>query len=314
LAFFANRLHEPQNRLSPACMNRKIDLPPDIATRALAALLRDILASGRKPLDAVDMPVAVAVHDLRKAFKRWRALLRLVAPVIGEEAERLRVEARDLAREVATARDGQAALEALADLGEDATLSARSRATIAARLAQIGASAEAASLTAELRARIGDALTHAGSAVERWPIERFDTAEATRALTATYRRARAAAPPHWSAANAEALHRFRQRVVEHRYQMELVEPLWPRLIKTWVAEAQRLRDRLGAYHDLVLLARMTEPHQPLAPWRSRLVPLIAARQAAHAATARRLAGRLFAETPKAFRRRLAALWKHRAAE
>jgi CHAD domain-containing protein len=301
-------------------MYRRADLPPDIATRALAALLREILASGRKPLDATDMPDAVAVHDLRKALKRWRAILRLVAPVIGEEAERLRIESRDLAREVATARDGRAALEALADigdlgdLGEDgATLSARSRATIGERLAQIGASAEAASLTLELKARVRDALAHAASAVERWPIERFDTEEATRQLTETYRRACGAIPPDWSAASLEDLHRLRRRVVEHRYQMELVDLLWPRLIKVWIAEAQRLRDRLGAYHDLALLARLAEPHQPLAPWRSRLNPLITARQAVHAAAAKRLAGRLFAETPKAFRRRLIALWKHRAA-
>ena len=125
-------------------MARKPDSPPDIAARTLAALLHDILANGRKPLDAPDIADAVAVHDLRKTFKRWRAILGLIAPVIGGEAELMRVEARDLAREIATARDGRAALEALADLGDDIpTLSARSRATIGARLAEIGAKAEA---------------------------------------------------------------------------------------------------------------------------------------------------------------------------
>jgi len=39
------------------------------------------------------------VHDLRKALKRWRAILRLIAPMVGDEAESLRLEARDLARE-----------------------------------------------------------------------------------------------------------------------------------------------------------------------------------------------------------------------
>src|SRR6266849_3014093 len=119
-------------------MARRTDSLPDIATRALAGLLRDIVASGRKPIDTPDIADAVAVHDLRKAFKRWRAILRLMTPTIGEEAELMRVEARDLAREMATARDGRAALEALADLADDMTrLSARSRATIGARLAGI---------------------------------------------------------------------------------------------------------------------------------------------------------------------------------
>jgi len=190
-------------------------------------------------------------------------------------------------------------------------LSARSRATIGARLAAIGEQAEAASLTPALRTRIGDMLARAANAVERWPIERFDHAMATRQLGATYRRAIAAMPADWSGASAEALHRFRRRVVEHRYQMELAEPAWPRLVRVWVDETQRLRDRLGAHHDLVLLERLTEAHQPLAHWRARLTPLIAARKAEHVAAAKRLAGRIFAESPKQFRRRLAALWTHR---
>ena len=78
-------------------MAHRPESTPDVAAQALAALLRDILASGRKPLDAPDISDAVAVHDLRKAFKRWRAILRMIAPVIGHEAELLRIEARDTA-------------------------------------------------------------------------------------------------------------------------------------------------------------------------------------------------------------------------
>ena len=107
----------------------------------------------------------------------------------------------------------------------------------------------------------------------------------------------------------DVLHDLRRRVVAHRYQMELVEPLWPKFGRLWVAEAQRLRDRLGAFQDLSVLRGFTAPHQPLAPWRSRLAPLIAARQAAHAKAAQRIAGRLFAERPRAFRKRMEALWK-----
>jgi CHAD domain-containing protein len=253
------------------------------------------------------------VHDLRKALKRWRAILRLIAPMVGDEAEQLRLEARDMAREMAAARDGQAAREALADLGDSfAKLSARSQATIAERVDQIRAGAEAIGLTPERGARIDDMWTRAAAAVERWPFERFDRSEATARLTVFYRRVCAAVPDDWSNASPEALHRFRQRVVEHRYQMELADPLWPKLMRVWVSEAQRLRDRLGPHHDLMILQRLTEPHQPLARWRSQLKPLIAERQAAHVAAAKRLTGRLFAEKSKAFRQRLASLWEHRA--
>ena len=294
-------------------MVHKADPSPDIAAHALAELLRDIVTSGRKPIDTPGIADAIAVHDLRKAFKRWRAILRLIAPTIGEEAEQMRIEARDLAREMATARDGRAAQEALADLGDDLPrLSTRSRAAIVEKLAQLGTSAEAASLTPERKARINQMWSRTGSAIERWPIGRFDRLEAATQLAATYRRACDSIPDDWSKASPDALHRLRQRVVEHRYQMELVDSLWPKLMRLWVLEAQRLRDRLGAHQDLVVLRRLTDPHQPLARWRSRLALRIAERQAVHVATARRLAGRLFAERPKAFRQRLASLWEHRA--
>lgn len=294
-------------------MAPKIANSPDVATRALSALLRDILASGHKPLDTPGTTDEVAVHDLRKVLKRWRAMLRLIGPVVGEEAEELRIGARDLARRIATARDGRAALEALDDLGDDIpALSARSRATITERLTQIGASAEAACVTPELKTKVTELLAHGAEAVERWPLANFDNAAAAKELTRTYRRAREAIPDDWGLATPEELHDFRRRVVEHRYQMELVETVWPKLIRVWIAEAQRLRDRLGSHHDLAVLRQMTAPHQPLAPWRSRLTPAINERQAAHVEAARRLAGRLFAEKPRAFRQRISLLWEHRA--
>jgi len=298
-------------------MASQSDPPPDIAGRTLAGLLRDIVTSGRRAVETSDISDAVAVHDLRKALKGWRALMWLIIPTVGDESEAMRVEARDLAREIAAARDGQAAEDALSDLATDPGddlpgVPPRARKTIAERLAALRASAEAVSLTPERKTRISAMWSRAGAAVERWPLERFDRAEAARQLAASYRRVRKAIPDDWSEASPETLHKLRQRVVEHRYQLELAEPVWPKIMRVWVSEAQRLRDRLGAHHDLVILQHLTEPHQLLSRWRSQLTPLIAARQTAHAMSAKRLAGRLFAETPKAFLQRLAALWEHRA--
>ena len=116
----------------------------------------------------------------------------------------------------------------------------------------------------------------------------------------------------WLAASPDELHELRRRVVEHRYQMELIEPAWPRLGRIWVDEAQRLRNRLGRYQDLVVLTQLAMPHQPLAPWRSKLQPLIAHQQAEYVKLASRVAARLFAEPPKVFRRRIEALWDAQA--
>lgn len=292
-------------------MAEKPAVRPDIAVgEALQAVARDILSEAQGVLQDQAKPDAQAVHDFRKAMKRWRALLRLLEPFLGESARELRMQARDLARELAGARDAQSAIEALEDLTEEKTgLSPRTLATIRGRLDALRQEAEAAQLTQAVRARLIVALDEAGEAVAAWALD-VSFSDIARELADTFKRARDDAPEaDWRTVEAEVLHNLRSRVVAHRYQMELVEPLWPKFGKLWVAEAQRLRDRLGAFQDLSVLLGFTAPHGALAPWRSRLMPLIDARRAKHAKAAQRIAGRLFAERPRAFRKRMEALWK-----
>src|SRR5205807_425503 len=160
---------------------------------ALYRTAHNSLAEARSAISDPDKPDNEAVHDFRRAMKRWRALLRLIDPLVGAEARVLRDEARDLAGALAGARDPQSALDALA-------------------------------------------------------------------------------PRDWEAASPEELHEQRKRVVIHRYQIEIAEEFWPRFVKMWMGEAQRLRERLGRHQDLLVLQNLTGPHQPLARWRARLMP------------------------------------------
>jgi CHAD domain-containing protein len=279
---------------------------------SLAAAARSIIADARSSLADPELSDAEAVHEVRKALKRWRALMRLLSRPIGEPAEAMRIEARELMRALSGARDAQSTLDALADLRKaDMPFSEKSMETIRGRLNDIKGAAEQTSFTKEMRARLTRYLDFATLSLERWPLKAIDFDTVADALTVTYRRARQLLPDSWQNSEAEHLHDLRRRVVEHRHQMDLVEHLWPRLGQVWAEEAQRLRNRLGACQDLAVLADFTTPHKPLAPWRSRLAPVVEARRATHLKTAARLAGRLFAEKPKAFRRRIAALWSAR---
>jgi len=280
---------------------------------ALAAAGRDILADARRGLIAPELSPAEAVHDIRKALKRWRALMRLLTPILGEPADLMRREAREMMRDLAGARDAQACLDALDDLRKsDTELSPRSMATIRDRLAALRTQAEAHGFSDGIREQLSGYLDGALLTLERWPLADIAFPAIADALTVTYRRARQIVPDDWTKADADHLHDLRRRVVEHRHQMELIEHLWPRLGRLWTEEAQRLRARLGACQDLFVFEQMTGPRQPLAPWRSRLAPMILARREAHVRAAARLAGRLFAEKPKAFRRRIGKLWDHRS--
>src|SRR5690606_22094926 len=81
----------------------------------LRAVSLGILADARAALDRREQSDAGAIHDFRKALKRWRALLRLLESWLGANGRKLRHEARDLARELNPPRDAQAALDGLDD-------------------------------------------------------------------------------------------------------------------------------------------------------------------------------------------------------
>ncbi len=289
--------------------------PQDIAgagDNGLTEAGRAIVADAQFALTTPDFTDAERVHAVRRAFKRWRALLRLLRRPVGEAADAMRAEARELMRQLATARDQQGALDALDDLAKGETpISPASLHTMRERLTELRTAAEAEAMTQEVHARLAAYLDKVSSALEIWLLPQIPFDMVTDALTTTYRRARQLVPKDWQQADAEHLHDLRRRVVEHRHQMELIEPLWPRFAKMWGDEAQRLRNQLGACQDLAVLTGFIAPHQPLARWRSRVTRAIEARRAAHLRNAARLAGRLFAEKPRAFRKRIGALWDAR---
>src|SRR5258708_3443389 len=114
----------------------------------------------------------------------------------------------------------------------------------------------------DLRERLRDGLDHAAAAARRWPLDHVAFSAIADGLAASYARTRKALPADWAKATPESLHDLRQRVVVHRYQMDLVVPLWPKIGRAWVSEAQKLRDRLRPHQDLAMLKDLTPPHPP----------------------------------------------------
>jgi CHAD domain-containing protein len=278
---------------------------------ALAGVGHEILADARRALGDRLQSDAEAVHAYRKTMKRWRALLRLLTPFVGDDSRHLYRQARDFAHEFAGARDLQGALDALADLAAsgDGLTPTAPLAAMQRRLEEARREAESNTMNEERRSRLTTALNAATLALECWPLERIAFSALAHELARTYRQARRTIPKDWPGARVDQIHELRKKVVAHRYQMELLEPVWPRMTKVWVSEAQRLRDRLGHHHDLEMLKVLMAARPPVAPWRELILPAIRSRQSAHLEEAARLAGRLFAERPKAFRERIKALWE-----
>ncbi len=278
-----------------------------LAGRVLFAPARQTLAKARTAVSERNGPSARAVHEFRKSMKRWRALLRLLEPLIGAEAKQLRIEARDAARSLAHARDGQACLDALDDLAKAGSdLPRMAEQAIRRQIQSMRRKAEAGIADKPARTRLVATVDKAAAAIERWTHEAFAFDDVAEQLVESYYRARKARPGDWEKAEPESLHELRRRVVVHRYQMEVIQPLCPKFGKNWIARAQNLRQRLGKCQDLEVLLKHTAPGASLSPWSDVLKAPIEQRLRKHRLAAGRLSDRLLSDKRKAFRRRLKA--------
>src|ERR1039457_1846486 len=164
----------------------------------LAAAARSIIADARGALADSELSDAEAVHEVRKALKRWRALLRLLAHPLGEQADQMRAEARELMRALSGARDAQSALDALADLRKAALpFSPTSMETINKRLTAIKDAAEQTGFTQDMRGRLSRYLDYATLSLERWPLKAINFDTVADGLISTYRRSRQLVPDNW---------------------------------------------------------------------------------------------------------------------
>lgn len=291
---------------------------PGASAGVLGGALMDSVEAGGKALEVAD-PV-IAVHELRKAGKRLRALLRLVRGPGRSKAKTLRSQLAAAARALSGARDAtvrrqsldmlvkkqlldpvsRQAAEAGANLSSEVDTEA-SLSTVSAPGSE-GGGAEGLSLAD--RAAIAALLKRAGMLVRDLARD-TDDRKLIRAIGADYARARR----FGRGVDAEddgAMHELRKRVIVHRYQMELLRPGWPEMVDVWVGELQRLREKLGDYHDLAVLVASLGEMEDAPAWKQDVLRAAQQRRKKLAGSAMRLQARLFAERPVDFRRRVAA--------
>lgn len=292
-------------------MMKRSALRPDLPIQeALLSAALEMLTAARNAISDSALKTDEAVHEFRKAIKRWRAFLRLIEPFLGDSAKTLRAGARMAAQKLGGARDLRSVLDALDDIRDcENPLDELAFETCRTKISALLTAEEQKGVTAADRAAIAAEVERWRKTIEQQSFERIGFAEISEALTDGYRRAFRTLPQNWSKASEDELHEFRRRAIDHRYQLELIEPLWPRMTRIWIDEVQRLRDALGKHRDLALLQLLAGTRQPLAAQRAALLPAIGVRQQAHLARAEKIASRIFAEKPGAFRRRIESLWQ-----
>ncbi len=257
---------------------------------------------------ATDEELAVAIHGARKDLKKLRALLRLVRAELGSEpfeAENRRF--RDAGRLLASSRDAEVKLATLRALRERSgpDLPDAHAERWEAGLERERDEAHALAGAPEAAAR---AIETGAQRIPDWPLETGSWELLAPGLTRTYRDGRQAMKRALAKPSAGRVHRWRKRAKELRYQLQIVQDAWPPVLEATVGQARELGELLGDHHDLAILAEDLGSRGGFGD-RGPFETAIVARQDDLLAAAAEIGTRLYAEKPKAFRRRIKRYWR-----
>ena len=275
-----------------------LSVPPPRAIRAVAAeQLDDAIEQLTSEQDAVR-----AVHEARKDLKKVRSLLRLIRCGMDRDDRReINGRLRDIAAQMAGARDADVMVETVGRLHEHfaGRLPAATFELVQRRFAE---HAEAT----EVPDGVVDALREELQGVERWNVVSVDRRELIMGAALAYERGRAEFRDVRREPDVETLHEWRKRVKDLWYHAKLLEDAWPPVLSAYGEEAHALSDLLGDDHDLGVLAeRIAAQQWPATVDAEELVALCHQRREELQEQAFDLGGRLYAEKPRAFARRLA---------
>jgi CHAD domain-containing protein len=257
-----------------------------------------------------------AVHEARKCFKKIRAVLRLVRPMIGETSyHEENICFRDAGRPLTEVRDAKIFIETLDQLAEHFKEHIVGRSFKDARQAlQDNLRAVRKWVLDEQNAFdvVAESVRQAQGRIKSWAIVPNKWRGVGKGLEDTHRRAGDAHGDASADPTVEKLHEWRKQAKYLRYQLEVLRPLWPERMEELANEADRMGDLLGDDHDLAALRQMlTDDPERFgdAGDREVLLALIDRRRAELEQEAMLLARRFFQDNFRDFARRLKGFWK-----
>jgi CHAD domain-containing protein len=254
-----------------------------------------------------------AVHEARKSLKKERSLLRLARGSLpGSERRRENTALCDAGRRLSLARDADVKIQALEKLAEryagqfprtsvDAIRAQLERDRQVARL-QLTASGVPAAVADDLRAVL--------SRVDRWGLRTGGWKAIEPGLRRAYRDGRKANVRARKKPTVTNLHDWRKRAKDLWYHLRLLEQTAPHTVRAHAEDAHVLTELLGDDHDLAVLRESLVTGSAEVP--ADTAPVVAAidhRRETLQEEAFFMGQRIYAESPKAFTRRIGAYWK-----
>ncbi|MGL4395296.1 MAG: CHAD domain-containing protein [Hyphomicrobium sp.] len=252
-----------------------------------------------------------SVHQCRKAMKRLKAHLRLVRGGVSEKTFRAHY---DDVSEIADLLAGARAEHVLDETIDN--LEQRFGSDVEALLEPLRAHLSSAARPPDALLAPADAakaMQRLAKAEKRFAKIRIKRKPAfgviADGLEQTYRRARHYQARAYRSGASEDFHELRKAVQWHWRHMALIWRAWPELLSVRIDAAREISQILGDDHDLAMLLVKTQELAPvLGDARGAIDRLARARQEELREAAASRVARLFAESPKAFARRMSAYW------
>ena len=259
------------------------------------------------------------VHEMRKHLKKARAALRLVRKEIGRGLYRTQDHVlRDVGRLTSEIRDAEVRLQTVRELQE--VTQRDGQATYGNLEVMLTLELENfMAAFAEWQTQAVPLLEQAGSAVDCWALGQFNIEQLSRVVQVSYKRGRQALGTATTDPTTENFHEFRTRAKTLWYQLRILRPVNPVVLKTLSDDLHSLGDLLGRAHDLSFLGARLRSEHGKSKWQregQRLLAVIEVSQSDLQRGAAELAEHFFAERPRDFGCRVTSWlqeWKDKSA-
>jgi CHAD domain-containing protein len=253
------------------------------------------------------------VHEMRKHVKKARAALRLVRKEIG--AGLFREEdcyLRDVGRLTSEIRDAEVRLQTVRELQGISQRRRRGGAYPKLEGMLMMELENFMAAFAEWQTQAVPILESASANVDCWPLDHFDCKQLRRAVQRTYKSARKALGCAEATPTAENFHRFRTRAKRLWYELRILRPVNPVVLKNLSDDLRSLGNLLGRAHDLSFLGDRLRRNDQKSEWEReghKLLAVIEVSQGDLQRGAAELAEHFFAERPRDFGDRIASWLK-----
>lgn len=259
------------------------------------------IATGEKKTD--DTPV----HEMRKHLKKARGALQLVRKEIGRGLFRQQNHLlRNVSRLTSEIRDAEVRLQTVQQLQGIKQRRGRGRYGRLEAMFMLELENFMAAF-AEWQKQAVPMLERADEAVDCWPLDQFSYSQLCRAVQGAYKRARRALRSAEADPTAKNFHRFRTEAKTLWYQLRILRPVNPVVLKSLSDDLHSLTDLLGRAHDLSFLGERLRREDQKSGWQReghKLLAVIEVSQGDLQRGAAELAEHFFAERPRNFAGRI----------